>query len=176
MSTIQTLLETSDRAYANLYDITIIRNNGSSLDSSLWFRAEDINFGGDFSLETFYSDPTKQHFITGANRPKTISITFRETPTYKVMGTFRAWQSSIYQQSINAFLPGDPTGNITITLDPDNYTNNQTNGNTPVLKINNAIPSSIAPPTFSYREGNPLVTVVTFSIDDIDFITLVGGF
>ena len=167
---IKAILQTSDRAFANLYDISIIRNTGAVLSPTLMFRAEDINFGGEFSIETFYSEATKQHFLTNANRVKTISISFRETAQYEIMGIFRSWQGSIFQQSINAFLPGNPTGTINIFLDPDDFTKAKLpDGRSAFIYATGVIPTSIQMPTYSYKEGNPLITSVTFSVDTIDF-------
>jgi hypothetical protein len=169
-----TLIANSDRSFSNLYDVKITFPNNAnatlqSLDiSNIGYLAEDINFGDGFTLDVFYSEPTKENFIVGASRAKTVSITFREKRDFSVSTTFRQWQSGIYSQQLNAFLSGNPTGVILIQLDPDNYTGGGNNNN---IIIRGAIPTKVGVPALSWKDGNPLIVKIDFSITDIDFQT-----
>lgn len=173
MGNFSTLIAHADRSFANLYDVEIKVSDPqsnqilSSLNlDKIGFLAEDVNFGDGFSLETFYSEPTKENFIIGASRAKTISISFRETRDFKVATTFRTWQKAIYSQEKNAFISGNPTGQILIKLDPDNYTGA---GELNSIRTLGAIPTKVGVPTMSWKDGNPLLCKVDFSISDIDF-------
>jgi hypothetical protein len=172
MGNFTTLLNNADRSFSNLYDVNFFNPNNPSLNSQLdnvGYVAENVNFGDGFSLEVFYSEPTKENFITGASRAKTITITFREKRDFSVSTSFRKWQNGVYSQELNAFLPGDPTGQICIQLDPDNYTEA---GVTNEIRIQGAIPTKVGVPSLSWKDGNPIVVKVDFSITDIDFQTV----
>jgi hypothetical protein len=169
-----------DRAFYNLYDVVF---DCSSVDSkntlgggivgindrlqSMTYYAEKLNFGGDFNFETEYSEATKQFFIKNAQRIKTITITFTETSTYKVVDVMKDWMNNIYDFVNNCFNKYDPRGTMYIQL--DQIMDDSQSG---VITVSNMYPTVIPYPDYNWAEGDPISLPITFVCDGVFFSQL----
>lgn len=162
---IATLLDFGlDRAFPNLYHIEFPIVPGTLIDmsTSMKYYAEKLDFGGDFTIDTEYSEATKQFFIKNAQRIKTATITFRETSQYKVVNFIRSWMESLYDFVNNTFNDFNPEGVITVNLEQT-----RTPG---IITLSGAYPTLLKYPSFDWADGNPIKIPCTFSFKDIAFI------
>lgn len=176
-NTIQALVDIGERAYSNLYDVTILKGTediSNFANISLQALVEKVSFGGEQTLSTFYSEAMMQSFVDKVNRIKTLSLGIRETYDYKIFSAIQAWQNSIYDFKNNCFLPGDPRGTIRIELvnSSGDYTlNDPASRRFMYFKVSGAVPTGLSYPSYSYSSSEALVTNVTFTFDDVSLET-----
>jgi hypothetical protein len=128
---------------------------------------EQAAFGGDFILETEYSEALKQFYMKNATRVKTVTFTFSETSNYNVLDILKEWMNRIYDFKKNCFNSFNPVGVITITVDANNI-----DGQDGKIVLRNTYPTSLTYPTYDWADGNPIKIKSTFSFDDMGFSPL----
>lgn len=165
-----------DRAWENLYEIAFdcsavdSKNPGFTVINqrlqNMKYYAERVAFGGDFQMETEYSEATKQFFIKNAQRVKTVSLTLTETSTYQVFDVMKDWMNNVYNFTDNVFNRYDPRGTMYVNLDASN---DQTQGSPGVITVNETYPTIIPLPGYDWASGNPITHSITFSCSGISF-------
>ena len=159
-----------DRAFPNLFEVEVSYSPMGELVTSLSnlkYRAESIDLG-DFSLETDFNESMQIHTIKNAERIKEITITFRETSTYEVLTTFKRWMNSIYNFDGNYFNSVIPYGTINICLGNDGEATDKLKKR---IIFEEAMPTSIEYPSYSWSETDPLKIIVKFSVNGVKFDT-----
>jgi len=177
-SWLTTLISTPDRAFSNMYDVVVTFPEISSYTANqglISFSAEAITFEGGFSLDTIMDEGLKTNFIKGFTRPRTMTITFRETGDFLIYNIFKSyWMDKIYNQRFNVFnqLSGSPKGKIEISFQETSKTSSSTfslvtSASGSVTDSNGALIKSISLPRLSWKDSNALTTDVSFTIDSL---------
>ena len=176
--TIQSLIDIGERAYSNLYDVTLTRDRPVEVNPNynttsifpLKAKVEKVNFGGNQTLGTFYSDAMMQSFVDKVTRIKQVTLSVRETYDYAFFNWMLEWQNSIYSFSGNYFISGNPSGTIEVVLlntGGNTTLNTSTQGNK--FTITGAVPTDLTFPSYSYSSADAIVTNITFTFDDVSF-------
>ena len=141
------------RAFPNRYEVTITKAP-SSINNNITLLASKVNFEDSFGFNLEHNDAIQAFMMKGVNRIKGVTITFRETRKLDVMGTFKLWMNSIYDFGSHVFIDDiDPTGSVILVTD---------DGDT--LTMEDAIPKSLAYPSYSWSDSNPIELDVSFSV------------
>lgn len=169
---ITAIIDLGERAYPHLYDIEIsLPPTMTSVSIAEWEPflkkkavAETIQYDGNRSVESFYSEALFSSFPEKAQRIKGFTVSFRETANFDYYRMFNAWISSYYDEVENYFKPGDPRGSFNTVIDI-------ATGNNRIftMKHSGIICKSVQNPQFSYNSTEPLITVVSFSMEDFSF-------
>lgn len=169
----------SDRAFPNLYDVTITKSSDSNatkvtdypaLTKALQIfrhRIERVDLDG-IKVETDYNEAQKQNFLKGVTRIKSVTLSIWETSNLDVVRAFTAWISSYYNFEGQYFIPGDPTGEIVIKVDNQQLSMKDPNydSNDIGIKLSGCIPISVSYPPLAWAEKNPYSVKVVFSVND----------
>lgn len=164
-----------DRSFYNLYQVgfdckSVDAQVGGAIVGindrlqNMQYYGEKVNFGGDFNLEMEYSEATKQFFIKNAQRIKTVTITFTETSSYRVVDVMKDWMNNIYDFVNNCFRPYDPRGQMLINL--DQITEGTEGG---PIYVNNVYPTVIPYPDYNWSDADPITLPITFACDNVIF-------
>lgn len=165
---ITAIIELGERAYPHLYDVQIglpptMKDQESQWSSLLSKKgiAETVQYDGNRSVESFYSESQFSSYPEKAQRIKGFTVSFRETANFDYYRMFNAWISSYYNEIDNFFLPGDPRGSFKLIHDI------ATGGNKVfTMHHKGIICKSVQNPQFSYNATDPLITIVSFSMED----------
>ena len=157
----------SSRAFPNLFEVRITTNKGST-PSFLTYQAKSLSFSDTFGFKLELNEAIQMFMMKGVERIKGVSIVFKETSTYSVVTTVKTWMNSIYDFNQHVFLPGDPTGTITVNLDDNKK-------NTGSIVIEDAIPQTLTYPNYSWSDSNPIEITTTFSCNRVYWLTLASN-
>ena len=162
-----------DRSFANLFSVEIDTTGTTAtptpLMTNISYLAEKINFGGDFSFETEYSEAMKQHFIKNAQRIKTVAITFRETSQYGVIKAIKDWMNKIYDPDKNIFKAGITLGTITVHVDTPLSSHQIDDHDDKPITLEGVLPTLLTYPAFDWSDGSPIKVNATFSFNNISW-------
>lgn len=164
---VSTILENGiDRAFPNLYDVSITRSGVDSFFSKSPYLAERVDFG-QFQFLTDFNTALQAHTFKDIDKLKSVNISFRETSQFSVIQAIKGWMNEIYDFDKNQFkafsAPATPYGTLVISLD------DPSSGFSIILE--EAMPTSLDYPSFAWDDANPLKVQVTFSFNKVHLKT-----
>jgi hypothetical protein len=165
-----------NRAFKNLFNFHISIDNDGNTNSvrlndsfnHIPYTAERVVFGGDLSLETYYSEAVKDWFIVAASKIKQVTVTFRETGNYDTYKVLKAWMGNIYDDVNNYFKPYDPRATMSIVSDNMATQDKDIPGHAFVIR--GAFPTTITPPEYDWSTGEPQLITATFNFRTLEFV------
>jgi hypothetical protein len=166
----------SKRAFTNMFSVQVVPPDGCTAQdqaSKFHYLAEKVDFGDGFTFTAETIAGVGQQFLKKADRPKTITIDFKETSKFEVLAAFKIWMNFIYSFSGRYFTSNNPNGTITLhidSLDSDTATREFDGMNFGgSIVLSDAYPTNIKYPSFNWADAKPLVTSVTFVYTEIVF-------
>lgn len=148
--------------HTNQWDFDIPTDSGNIEPLKYLIRSANLPF---WKLKTEMTEGSGRKYYTGIDKAMDFSLEFTETANFDCYNYFTAWQAGIYDKATMLFKKNPIRRTIIVTF--IEMSENNPRKALMTYKLINAIVKDLDDYSLSYDSGEPLITKVNLSCDQI---------